>query len=241
MIVIAHRGSSQAAPENTLSAIKKAIRDGADAIEIDVQLTKDQQIVVIHDEWLNRTTNGKGFICDSTYAYIKNLDAGSWFHPKFRGSKVPLLEDVLNLVKPHPIELHIELKNNLILYPGLEEKVISLIQEKDMATQIILSSFRKDSLQLCKQINPRIRRGYLAWDTLETLYKNHLWKDLQLYSIHPNISLLDQYVSYLKKEGYLIFPYVAERKKQLSLCVQHNVDGLFTNCPGRVKQLLRRL
>jgi glycerophosphoryl diester phosphodiesterase len=241
MIVIAHRGSSQVAPENTMPAIRKAIRDGADAVEIDVQLTKDQQIVVIHDEWLNRTTNGQGFICDSTYAYIQRLDAGSKFHRKFKDCKVPLLEEVLNLAKPYGIDLHVELKNNLIPYPGLEEKVTKLIQEKEMEAQVILSSFRKDSLERCKQIAPHIRRGYLVWGSLPNLYESRVLDNLKLYSIHPSISLLDSKISRFKQKGHLIFPYVVERKKELSLCHKHQVDGLFTNCPGRVKQLLSQL
>jgi glycerophosphoryl diester phosphodiesterase len=241
MIVIAHRGSSQIAPENTLPAIKKAIQDGADAIEIDVQLTKDQQMVVIHDEWLNRTTNGQGFICDSTYAYIQRLDAGSKFHRKFKDCKVPLLEEVLNLVKPYAIDLHVELKNNLIPYPGLEDKIVELIQEKEMEARVILSSFRKDSLERCKQIAPHIRRGCLIWGALPNLYESRVLDNLQLYSIHPNISLLDSKISRFKNKGYLIFPYVVERKRELSLCHKYHVDGLFTNCPGRVKQLLSRL
>src|SRR5690606_19539586 len=105
MLVIAHRGSSQIAPENTLPAIDRAIQDGADAIEIDVQLTKDGQVVVFHDEWVNRTTNGRGFICDLTYAELERLDAGSWFHPRFQGTKVPLLSEVLALVKQHQVLL----------------------------------------------------------------------------------------------------------------------------------------
>ncbi|WP_051541368.1 glycerophosphodiester phosphodiesterase family protein [Caldalkalibacillus mannanilyticus] len=146
MLVIAHRGSSQQAPENTLPAIQKAIQDQADAVEIDVQLTKDQEIVVIHDEWLNRTTNGSGLVSSHTFSRIRELDAGSWFSPNFSGVRIPHLEEVLLLLKPLSIELNIELKNGIIPYPGLEEKVIRLIQNYQMEKQVILSSFRQDSL-----------------------------------------------------------------------------------------------
>lgn len=240
MEVIAHRGSSQAAPENTLPSIQKAIRDGANAIEIDVQLTKDKQIVVIHDEWLNRTTNGNGFICDSPYSYIKQLDAGSWFGPKFKGTKIPLLEEVLTLLQPTLINIHVELKNNLIPYIGIEKKVTQLIQQKGMEGQVIISSFRRDSLELCKELAPNIRRGYLCWSTFSPLYQEKEWEDLQLYSVHPHIALLNSRVSKLQEIGYKVFPYVIKTKRDLVLCIQHRVDGLFTNCPGRVQQLLKR-
>jgi glycerophosphoryl diester phosphodiesterase len=240
MKVIAHRGSSQATPENTLPSIRKAIRDGADAIEIDVQLTKDQQIIVIHDEWLNRTTNGNGFICDSPYSYIRQLDAGSWFGPQFKGTKVPLLEEVLTLLQSTSLDIHVELKNNLIHYNQIENRVTELIQQKGMEEQVVISSFRRNSLELCKALAPNIRRGYLCWSTLSPLLRKEEWEDLQLYSIHPHISLVTSEVSKLQELGYKVFPYVIQRKKDLLLCLKTGVDGLFTNCPGRVQQLLER-
>jgi glycerophosphoryl diester phosphodiesterase len=240
MMIIAHRGSSQATPENTLPAIKKAIRDGADSIEIDVQLTKDQHPIVIHDEWLNRTTNGNGFVCDSNYSYISELDAGSWFHSSFKNTRIPLLEEVFTIVKQHPIQLNIELKNNLILYPGIEKKVIELIQEYQLDSRIILSSFRKESLYTCKEVAPHIRRGFLCWTPLQSMIEDHELELLEPYSIHPHISFVTSHISKLQQKGFKIYPYVIERKRDLSLCLQHNVDGLFTNCPGRVKQILTR-
>lgn len=240
MEVIAHRGSSQAAPENTLPAIQKAIRDGADAVEIDVQLTKDQQMIVIHDEWLNRTTNGNGFIFDSTYSYIKQLDAGSWFRPQFKGTKVPLLEEVLTLLQSTSLDVHVELKNNLIPYNGIEKKVTQLIQQKNMEDQVIISSFRRNSLELCRDLAPTIRRGYLCWSTLSPLYKKEEWEELQLFSVHPHIFLVTSEISRLQKLGYKVFPYVIQRKRDLLQCLKYGVDGLFTNCPGRVQQLLKR-
>lgn len=238
MKVIAHRGSSQVAPENTLPAIKKAIRDGADAIEIDVQLTKDKEIVVIHDEWLNRTTNGNGFVCDTTFREIRNLDAGAWFQSSYKGSKVPHLEEILPLVQQHGLELNIELKNNVIPYKGIEQRVIDAIYKHGVEQQVIISSFRRDSLEICKNINVEVRRGILCWSTLDPLYDNLAWRDLALHSIHPHLSLLKKDISYLQEKGYKIYPYLIGRKSELARCLKYNVDGVFTNCPGRVKQLI---
>ncbi|MDQ0340307.1 glycerophosphoryl diester phosphodiesterase [Caldalkalibacillus uzonensis] len=240
MIIIAHRGSSQLAPENTLPAIKQAVRDQIEAIEIDVQMTKDSQVIVFHDEWLGRTTNGSGFVYDTPYAEIRRLDAGEWFHPRFKGTHVPLLEEVLHLLQDQPVTLHIELKNHLIDYPGLEQSVIDLVQRYQMDNKVILSSFRVDSLETCLYMAPHIRRGLLCWGTLLPFFTTDEWRQLDLYSVHPHVSLVGENLRPLQQEGYYIFPYVVERKSQLALCQQYEVDGLFTNCPRRIKKLLKQ-
>lgn len=238
MMVIAHRGASRLAPENTLPAIKQALKDGSEGIEIDVQLTKDEQVVVIHDEWLNRTTNGRGFVFLTPYATIRRLDAGQWFHPRFKGTHVPLLEEVLEMVKDHPVTLHIELKNNLISYPKLEEKVIQLVQRHNMEKRVILSSFRPDSLERCLYLAPSIRRGLLWWGNLTAETILPLSGRLQLYSLHPSVFFLNKEVKRLQAEGLAVFPYVVERKWQLALCRRLKTDGLFTNYPRQIKGML---
>lgn len=239
MKVIAHRGASQVAPENTVPAIRRAIRDGADAIEIDVQMTKDGKVIVFHDEWLNRTTNGNGFICDRTYTYIQSLDAGSWFNPAFKGTKVPLFADLLKRLRAFPVELHIELKNHLIPYQGMEEKVIRIIHDTGWREKAIISSFRADSLATCRQIDPSIRLGLLCWDSLDELIQRKEWQTLNLYSVHPHISLLNPNVQVLKRNGIKLFPYVVRNRKHLHRCMQYQADGFFTNSPRQAKLLLR--
>lgn len=239
MKVIAHRGSSQVAPENTYPAIKRALQDKADGIEIDVQLTKDQEVVVIHDEWLNRTTNGKGFVAQTTSAQIKKLDAGSWFHKKYKNTGVPFLEEVLQWIRPYPVELHIELKNNLFPYHGIEEKVVQLVTDYGLEDKVIISSFRRDSLEVCQRISPQIRTGYLCWSTLAPLLEIKEWKALRLHSIHPHISLINQReIAELKRMGLKVYPYVIERKYELEKCMKYMVEGVFTNSPKRVRQLI---
>ena len=109
MEIIAHRGAFGYAPENTISAFKLAVKMGAKAIEIDVQMTKDREIVVYHDYFLGRTINGKGLIMNKTLSELKKLDAGLWFSDKYKGKKIPTLEEVLKAV-PEDVELHIEIK-----------------------------------------------------------------------------------------------------------------------------------
>ncbi len=155
--LIAHRGWSGKAPENTLSAIRMALGEPKiDSIEIDVHLSKDGVPVVIHDHRLDRTTDGSGYVKDKTAEELKSLDAGSWFGEGFAGEPVPLLEDVLKLVNGEK-DLLIELKQAAGQYEGLEEAVLKLIKAYGQETQCRLISFDHKSLKVCTEINPQVK------------------------------------------------------------------------------------
>ena len=126
--IFAHRGSKGTHPENTLSSFREAVRVGSEGIELDVHLTKDGQLVVIHDETVDRTTNGTGEIRNLTLAEVKAMDAGSWFKNDFAGEKIPTLDEVLHLLKELNFtgQLNIELKTDIIQYEGLVEKCLAL-------------------------------------------------------------------------------------------------------------------
>ncbi len=139
--VIAHRGFSTKSPENTLAGFQLALELGAAGIELDVHLSKDQHIVVCHDEKVDRTTDGKGLITALTIEELKTLDAGSWYAPNYTGEKNPCLSEVLDIVKGSEKVVNIELKNAIIDYPNLEKEVVTLVQQYDMDDQVIISSF----------------------------------------------------------------------------------------------------
>nr|WP_263972611.1 glycerophosphodiester phosphodiesterase family protein [Thermoanaerobacterium thermosaccharolyticum] len=120
-LVIAHRGDSKNAPENTLSAFKRAVEVGSDGIEIDVQLCKDGHLVVIHDERVDRTTDGIGYVKDYTLSELKRLSAGIKFGKKFADEKIPTLPEVFELLKNEDVLLNIEIKSGIISYTGIEE------------------------------------------------------------------------------------------------------------------------
>jgi len=137
--VIAHRGFSSLAPENTLAAMELAISSKAHRVEFDVQSTRDGVPVVLHDDTLERTTNGKGRVCDKTYQEISKLDAGSWFHPDFRGERVPTLDMVLELCKgkiPVNVEIKSEDSSN-----GIEMKVLDALRRHESVDSTTVSSF----------------------------------------------------------------------------------------------------
>jgi glycerophosphoryl diester phosphodiesterase len=157
MNLIAHRGWSGMAPENTIAAIKKAIEnDDVMGIEIDVHLTKDDVPVVIHDDKIDRTTNGRGYIRDFTLEEIRQFDAGSWFGNDFIGEKVPTLSEVLELCKGKK-KILIELKQKGNHYELLEEKVVELIKEKNMYQEAIAISFDHRSLRKIKDLDKNIQ------------------------------------------------------------------------------------
>ena len=143
VLVVAHRGFSGAAPENTLAAFRKAIEAGSDMIELDIQLSKDGKIVVIHDETLERTTDGQGRVADRTFPEIRKLDAGSWFGSQFSGEKIPTLQEVLELAKGKVL-VNIEIKNPAHgQYPitELADQGLEAVKKAGMLNRVIFSSF----------------------------------------------------------------------------------------------------
>ncbi|AZB44458.1 glycerophosphodiester phosphodiesterase [Bacillus sp. FJAT-42376] len=163
MDIYAHRGYSGRYPENTMLAFLKAQEAGAHGIELDVQMTKDGELVVIHDERIDRTTNGIGYVKDLSYSEISKADAGSWFHPDYYREAVPHLEEVLNWFQDDKtgMKLNIELKNDVFEYPMLEEKVMKLADEKMLTGRIVLSSFNEKSVGKIKKISDRFEAAWL--------------------------------------------------------------------------------
>nr|WP_054637803.1 glycerophosphodiester phosphodiesterase family protein [Thalassobacillus sp. C254] len=139
--IFAHRGASITHPENTMTAFQAAVDAGAEGIELDVQLTKDEEVVVIHDNTVNRTTDGFGAVHELTAKEISKLDAGSWRDASFRGEKVPLLKDVLEWLTDKDILINIELKKHKPGYETLAQKVTDVIKEHNVQKKIILLPF----------------------------------------------------------------------------------------------------
>lgn len=161
--VIAHRGFSSVAPENTLAAFYQAIGAGADMIELDVLLTKDGRVVCIHDSTLERTTGRPGAVQDFTLAELKTLDAGSWFSPEFENERLPSLAQVLDLTRG-TILLNIEIKTEAVtddFEGGIEEKVIALVRERAMEDEVMITSFDVRALQHVRGLDEKIATATL--------------------------------------------------------------------------------
>lgn len=163
--IFAHRGASRYAPENTLPAFELAARQGADGIELDVHLTRDGQLAVIHDETLDRTTNGTGWVKDYTLAELQALCADNHM-PGFAGARIPTLAEVLDFVRGTPLLVNIELKTSILWYAGIEQKTVAFVQEMGLADRVIYSSFNHYSIAQVRRLDPAARTAYLFSDII---------------------------------------------------------------------------
>ena len=163
--IFAHRGASAYAPENTLEAFRLAMEQGADGIELDVQMTKDGELVVIHDETIDRVSNGNGAVRDYTLEELKQFSVSNHFE-QYPDVKIPTLREVLELVKPGTMEINIELKTGIYWYPQIEQKVLELVKEEGMEERIIYSSFNHYSVQKIRELSPEAETAYLIGDVM---------------------------------------------------------------------------
>ena len=146
-LVWAHRGASGYAPENTIESFGMAIEQGADGIELDVQLTKDDVLVVIHDEWIDRTSDGKGWVKDYTFEELRKFNYNRTC-PKYEHAYIPTLREVYGLIKPTKLTINVEIKSGVVFYPEIERKVIALTREMGMEDRVLYSSFNHYTLSL---------------------------------------------------------------------------------------------
>ena len=233
--IFAHRGSKGTHPENTLASFKEAVRVGSDGIELDVHLTKDGQLVVIHDETVDRTTNGTGEIRNLTLAEIKAMDAGSWFHNKYAGEKIPTLEEVLLLLKELGFngQLNIELKTDVIQYKGLVEKCLALQGTKTWPFAIVYSSFNPYTLVELKEANPSQEIGLL--------FESKEWADkgdamLEKESYHPDLKLLDWAIEWNRNQLPLRV-WTVNEDTDINRCFELQIEAIFTDYPEKALQL----
>lgn len=234
----AHRGASMYYPENTMLAFEKALELGATGIETDVQMTEDGVLILIHDELVNRTTNGRDFIKNYTYKEIRELDAGSWFRKDFKSLKIPSLDELMDLLMDKNIKLNIELKSNVILYEGIEEKVIERIYKYNMQNKVIISSFNHYALKKCKEISPEIKIGLLY---VAGLYEPEKYaKRLGAEALHPYFYAVNnaEIIKNIKKSGLMLNPYTVDAESYMKFFLHEGVDGIITNYPDKLNKIL---
>ncbi|ADQ13961.1 glycerophosphodiester phosphodiesterase [Halanaerobium hydrogeniformans] len=238
---IAHKGACGYYPENSLLAFERAVEMGCDAFEIDVQLSSDGKIVVFHDEELDNVSDGSGFLKDHTWAELKNLEiTDNNEDEKYGVQRILSLKELLKMMQKNDIILNLELKNDLIDYPGMEEKVCEMLKEYKMLDRVIVSSFNHYSLRKFSKICPEIDLGILYMTTLikPENYVDSL--DFKVRSLHPAAKTLDQeVVKGIKASGYEIYPYTVNEKEELKKMIELGVDGIITDYPDRLKEILK--
>lgn len=237
IINFAHRGASSQYPENTMLAFEKAIHMGCTGIETDVQLSKDGSLILIHDEYLNRTTNGTGLVKDYTLSELKRLDAGSFKNNIFSQCTIPTAEELILLVKDKDIMLNIEIKSGMIMYEGIEQKLIDLIYKNNIQDKVIISSFNHYSLVKCKEISKEIKIGLLYMEGLyhPEKYASYVGAD----ALHPFYPALNKdIVEDAHKSGLKVNPFTIDDENIMKYMLQLGVDGIITNYPDRLNKIL---
>ena len=185
MLLFGHRGYSDQYSENTMLAFSKAIESGFDGIETDVHKTKDGVLVLCHDEKINRTSDGKGYIKDMTYEELCVYNFGTKENPQ----RISLLKELLELCKGKNVKINLEIKTNKIQYPGIELESYQMIKEMGMLDQVLFSSFYVDSLYKLRAIDSSLYLGYLFEDDYE---KNKQLCLTQKFHVHAREDFLDE-------------------------------------------------
>ena len=231
-LLIGHRGYPAKFPENTLAAFEGAIQDGCDMIELDVTLTKDRKVVVIHDDTLDRTTTGKGPVRGHTLEAIKALDAGSWFDARFAAERVPELSEVMKLTAGRCM-LNIEIKESAFEadYPvdAIEHQVVKLVKTSGGIDRVIISSFDKRILERIAAMDAPPAVAYISDQGADKGLVEMLLA-IKAFSWHPRFTVLtrDQ-VNMLHAAGLKIFPWTINTRAEAEKVLALGVDGLICN------------
>lgn len=240
-LIIAHRGASAYAPENTIAAFQKAVELNADAIELDAKLTLDGEIVVIHDQTLERTTNGKGLVKNSTIEELRKLDAGSFFAEEFQGEKIPTLREVLENFSDK-LMINIELTNYNSIFDGLAKKTALLVKELGIQKSIFFSSFHPINLIISKKILPEIPVALLAipgkagWVSRSSLMR---WVSPNL--IHPYFKDVDKtYIEKQHRQKRKVNIWTINDPDEMEKFVRAKIDGLITDDPIAGRKIIDR-
>ena len=238
MLNIAHRGFKGAYPENTMLAYEKAIETGADGIEFDVHLTKDSELVIIHDETLERTTDGKGLIKDKTLQELKKLNASKGYL-SCEVQTIPTLREYFDFAKNKDIITNIELKTSIIRYEGIEKKVYDLINEYGIKDKIIISSFNHNSLIKMKEIDREIKCGVLE---SSRLYKPWEYvRNMGMEYFHPlNFTINEEIAEKFLENNIGLNIWFGKADYDFSKYLDLNPTGLITDFPDRVNDLLTK-
>lgn len=233
----AHRGFSGKYPENTLLAFQKAIEAGADGIELDVQLTKDGEIVIIHDETIDRTTDKKGNVVDFYYKDLKKIDASYIYKGEFGFNKIPTLREYFELIENTNIITNIELKTSINEYLGIEQKVFELIKEFHMEKRVIISSFNHYSILRMKAIAPKIKCGFLTESWI--IDPGRYTREFRIECYHPHYAMLTkEIVREIKSFDIEINTWTVNKEEEIRDLISKGVDILIGNYPDLTKKII---
>ncbi len=253
LLTVAHRGASGYAPEHTIPSYKLGEEMKGDYIEIDLQMTKDGKLIAMHDESVDRTTNGTGLVKNYTLQQLKELDAGSWFNekypdkanPAYEGIKVPTLEEVIQTFGKDA-RYYIETKSPEV-YPGMEEELLRILEKYDLtgvnerSSKVLIQSFSQESLLKMHQLDPNLPLIQLiSYKEPATISEEEL-RELNDYAVGVGMSaskIDENYVQQVRNAGLLIHPYTVNEKEDMARLLDWGVTGMFTNYPDRLHEVI---
>jgi glycerophosphoryl diester phosphodiesterase len=235
-LIYAHRGASAHCPENTMEAFRLARKQRADGIELDVQLTRDGEPVVIHDHTLDRTTDGSGLVSQYTCRELQLFSAGAWFHPRFQQARIPTFEEVCAYLAPTSLRLIVELKNFFLPQADLEEKVVELLRAYGLSERTIISSFNFDSLLRVKELDDRQATALLYVGNLQDPWE--IASRYQAQELHaPREAVTSSLVKKAHRRGFPVVAWTVNAAPCLREVFAMKVDGVITNYPLRARKI----
>lgn len=236
-LVWAHRGASGYAPENTIFAFEKAIEMGADGIELDVQLTKDGELVVIHDETIDRTSDGSGWVKDFTYAELSRYHYNKK-HPECKSAAIPTLQEVYALIKPTVLTVNVELKTGRVFYPEIEERVLALTERMGMGERVTYSSFNHYTVQKIKALDSSAKTGMLYSDGIidAVTYAADIVGAGALHTTIYNLQY-PNYIEECRKRRMKIHVWTVNKEPEMRRACEMRADAMITNYPDLGKKI----
>lgn len=239
-MIFAHRGASQYAPENTMASFQEALHQGAPAIELDVKCSADNEVIVLHDQTLDRTTNGSGDLRDYTLARLRHLDAGTKFGPQFAGERIPTLREVLDQFG-QKMKINIELTNYASTDDELVTLVASLVKQFALEEQVMFSSFHPGNLRKARALCPEVPCGLLAmdgrsgWFARSTLTFAVPHEALHPYFADTNEALIERE----HKAGRRVHIWTVNEEAQMRQLFSWRADAIFTDDPQLALPILK--
>lgn len=244
MKIFAHRGFSGEYPENTMLAFKEAEKTGCDGIELDVQLTKDLVPVIIHDEKIDRTSSGKGRVCDYTFDELRSFSFG--YSDKFGGqffeAEIPCLEEYLKWMAEEACQIitNIELKNSVYYYGGMERMVVEMVRKYGLLDRVILSSFNNASVLKCKEIEPSVKTGFLTEAPIGN--PGVYTKEFGVDYYHPDLSTLtEEHVKNCSENGIGVNVWTVNEREDFLKMKKWGISRVFTNYPDRGREIISEM
>jgi glycerophosphoryl diester phosphodiesterase len=235
-LIFAHRGYSAAFPENTMLAFMEAVKAGAEGVELDVQMTKDGEIVVIHDEKVDRTTGAKGLVKDFSAADIRKLDAGYLHKSLGRKEHIPFLEEVFEWMSGNSLICNVELKTGLFPYKGIEEKIIGMVRQYGLQERIILSSFNHYSLVHAASLAPEIETAPIL---AEGLYMPWVYAgSIRARGFHPHYrAAKDEIIKKSLNENIAVRPYTVNKESEMERLINAGCTAIITDHPKKAAEV----